>query len=32
MIDLNDVAVFIQVVDAGSIAGAARRIGAPSNT
>ncbi|MFK7698462.1 LysR family transcriptional regulator [Pseudomonas caspiana] len=32
MIDLNDVAIFIQVVDAGSIAGAARRIGAPSNT
>ncbi|KIP98640.1 MULTISPECIES: LysR family transcriptional regulator [Pseudomonas] len=32
MFDLNDVALFIQVVEAGSFAGAARRMGVPSNT
>ncbi|MCD9087007.1 LysR family transcriptional regulator [Stenotrophomonas sp. SY1] len=32
MIDLNDVALFVQVVKAGSFAEAARRIGIPSNT
>lgn len=32
MFDLNDVALFVQIVDAGSFAGAARRTGAPSNT
>ena len=32
MVDLNDVALFVQVVRAGSFAGAARRAGMPSNT
>lgn len=32
MLDLNDLAIFVQIVDAGSFAGAARRIGAPANT
>lgn len=32
MIDLNDVALFIQVVGSGSFAEAARRLGMPSNT
>ncbi|MBO9662842.1 LysR family transcriptional regulator [Dokdonella sp.] len=32
MIDLNDVALFVQVVKAGSFAEAARRTGMPSNT
>ncbi|UCJ14773.1 LysR family transcriptional regulator [Pseudomonas sp. MM211] len=32
MFDLNDVAIFIQIVEAGSFAGAARRMGVPSNT
>jgi LysR family transcriptional regulator AphB len=32
VIDLNDIALFVQIVDAGSFAGAARRTGAPSNT
>lgn len=32
MFDLNDVALFIQIVEAGSFAGAARRLGVPSNT
>lgn len=32
MIDLNDLSLFVQIVDAGSFAGAARRSGAPSNT
>ncbi|MFC6299007.1 LysR family transcriptional regulator [Pseudomonas sp. CCM 7893] len=32
MFDLNDVAVFVQIVDAGSFAGAARRTGTPPNT
>lgn len=32
MFDLNDIAIFIQIVDAGSFAGAARRTGAPANT
>ena len=32
MIDLNDVALFVQVVRSGSFAEAARRLGMPSNT
>ena len=32
MFDLNDVAMFVQVVRCGSFAGAARRLGMPSNT
>lgn len=32
MVDLNDVALFMQVVHAGSFAAAARRAGMPSNT
>lgn len=32
MVDLNDVALFVQVVKAGSFAEAARRTGTPSNT
>lgn len=32
MIDLNDIALFVQVVKAGSFAEAARRMGMPSNT
>jgi DNA-binding transcriptional LysR family regulator len=32
MVDLNDVALFVQVVKAGSFAEAARRTGIPSNT
>lgn len=32
MIDLNDIALFVQVVKAGSFAEAARRAGMPSNT
>ncbi len=32
MFDLNDVAIFIQIVEAGSFAGGARRMGVPSNT
>jgi LysR family transcriptional regulator AphB len=32
MVDLNDVALFVQVADAGSFAEAARRAGIPSNT
>jgi DNA-binding transcriptional LysR family regulator len=32
MFDLNDVAMFVQVVRCGSIAVAARRVGVPSNT
>ncbi|MBR8653943.1 LysR family transcriptional regulator [Achromobacter sp. Marseille-Q0513] len=32
MVDLNDVALFVQVVHAGSFAEAARRLGMPSNT
>lgn len=32
MVDLNDVALFVQVVKAGSFAEAARRTGMPSNT
>src|SRR5882672_9636885 len=32
MVDLNDVALFVQVVRAGSFAEAARRAGMPSNT
>lgn len=32
MVDLNDVALFVHVVRAGGLAGAARRLGVPSNT
>lgn len=32
MLDLNDVALFVQVVRSGSFAEAARRLGVPSNT
>lgn len=32
MLDLNDVALFVQVVQSGSFAQAARRVGMPSNT
>src|ERR1700744_679697 len=32
MIDLNDLAMFVQVVRAGSFSGAARRLGMPANT
>jgi len=32
MLDLNDIAVFVQVVRAGSFAAAGRRLGMPSNT
>src|SRR5260221_5419874 len=32
MLDLNDVALFVQVVRAGSFAAAARRLGIPANT
>jgi LysR family transcriptional regulator AphB len=32
MVDLNDVALFVQVVQAGSFAEAARRLGIPANT
>ncbi|WPH14052.1 LysR family transcriptional regulator [Variovorax paradoxus] len=32
MLDLNDIAVFVQVVRHGSFAGAARRLGLPPNT
>ncbi|MDB6001856.1 MAG: LysR family transcriptional regulator, transcriptional activator AphB [Rhizobacter sp.] len=32
MLDLNDVALFVQVVQAGSFAEAARRLGMPANT
>ena len=32
MVDLNDVALFVQVAEAGSFAAAARRAGLPSNT
>jgi transposase-like protein len=32
MLDLNDVAVFVQVVRCGSFAEAARRLGIPPNT
>ena len=32
MVDLNDVALFVQVAEAGSFAEAARRAGVPSNT
>lgn len=32
MVDLNDIALFVQVVRSGSFAGAARRLGVPSNT
>lgn len=32
MLDLNDIALFVQVVRSGSFAGAARQLGVPSNT
>ena len=32
MIDLNDIALFVQVVRSGSFAEAARRLGVPANT
>src|ERR1035437_8426913 len=32
MLDLNDIAIFVQVVRSGSFAEAARRLGVPSNT
>jgi len=32
MLDLNDIALFVQVVHAGSFAAAARRLGIPANT
>ena len=32
MLDLNDIALFVHVVRSGSFAGAARRLGVPSNT
>ena len=32
MLDLNDIALFVQVVRSGSFAGAARRLGLPPNT
>jgi molybdate transport repressor ModE-like protein len=32
MLDLNDVALFVQVVRAGSFAAAARRLGMPANS
>jgi len=32
MLDLNDIALFVQVVRAGSFAAAARRLGMPANT
>ena len=32
MLDLNDIAMFVQVVRHGSFAGAARRLGLPPNT
>lgn len=32
MLDLNDVALFVQVVEAGSFAAAARRLGMPANS
>ena len=32
MIDLNDLAMFVQVIRAGSFSGAARRLGMPANT
>ena len=32
MLDLNDIALFVQVVDSASFAGAARRLGIPANT
>jgi DNA-binding transcriptional LysR family regulator len=32
MLDLNDIALFVQVVEAGSFAAAARRLGLPANT
>lgn len=32
MLDLNDIAIFVQVVRAGSFAEASRRLGVPSNT
>ncbi|WP_122848452.1 helix-turn-helix domain-containing protein, partial [Pseudomonas viridiflava] len=32
MLDLNDVALFVQVVRNGSFAQAARQLGVPSNT
>lgn len=32
MVDLNNMAMFVQIVDAGSFADAARRIGVPPNT
>jgi LysR family transcriptional regulator AphB len=32
VLDLNEVAMFVQVVQAGSFAGAARRLGMPANT
>lgn len=32
MLDLNDIALFVQVVRSGSFAGAARRLGVPANT
>ena len=32
MLDLNDIALFVQVVEAGSFAAAARRLGMPANT
>jgi len=32
MLDLNDLALFVQIVEAGSFAGGARRMGVPSNT
>jgi hypothetical protein len=32
MLDLNDIALFVQVVRSGSFAEAARRLGVPSNT
>ncbi|MBD8163515.1 LysR family transcriptional regulator [Erwinia persicina] len=32
MLDLNDVAIFVHIVETGSFAGAARRLGMPPNT
>jgi len=32
MLDLNDVAIFVHIVETGSFAGAARRLGMPANT
>lgn len=32
MLDLNDIALFVQVVEAGGFAAAVRRLGLPANT